>query len=434
MSLVSIGILPVSAVLVSFIVKKSQKYFRKYQALLGNINGHVEEMFSAHSTVKAFNGEAEAIRKFTELNNAMYHSSWKSQFISDLLSSFITLVSNLSYISLCLIGGYLAIFAGLTIGDISAFIVYSNQFMNPLIQVANISNILQQTAASAERVFDFLDAPEETTESLATVNIGDQADGITKKNVVFISGNIKFENVSFGYSDNSLQINNLSFEIEQGKTAAVVGETGAGKTTLIKLLTGFYKVNNGNILLDGHNIYNFKKNELRSLFGVVLQDTWLYSGSIMENIRYGKLSASDYEVIEAAKLAHVDHFIRTLPDGYSTVLNESTNNISEGQKQLIAIARVILSNPKILILDEATSSVDTRTELYIQKATNKILKGRTSLVIAHRLSTIRNADIIFVMDKGSIVEKGTHKDLISKNGLYSNIYNSQFGNHLTFKA
>ncbi len=427
MTLVSFAILPISAIFISFIVKKSRKYFKQYQDHLGHINGHIEEMYSGHNIIKVFNGEEKSINKFNEYNDVMYNSSWKSQFLSGLMSPIMGLVSNLVYISVCIMGGYLAVKRNLAIGDISAFMVYIGQFTGPLMQVANISNILQSTAVAAERVFDFLNEEEEKKDSKDIIEIGDCVDELTRKNTISIKGNIVFKDVSFGYNPNSTVINNLNLEIKQGQTVAIVGPTGSGKTTLIKLLMRFYDIDSGEIIVDGYNINRFKKDDFRQNFGVVLQDTWLYNGTIMDNIRYGNLLASDIEVEETAKMVQVDHFIKTLTNQYNTVLNESTDNISQGQKQLISIARTILHNPKILILDEATSSIDTRTEVLIQEAINKVLKDRTSIVIAHRLSTIRNADLIIVMDKGMIAERGTHKELIDKKGLYFELYNSQFG-------
>lgn len=428
MTLLSLGILPILVILVSIIVKKSQKYFQQYQEHLGLINGHIEEMYSGHKIMKAFNGEQDSINKFDEYNDVMYASAWKSQFVSGIISPVIQLISNLNYISVCVMGGYLAVTKGLDIGSISAFLVYIGKFMQPLMQLSQISGILQQTVAASERVFKFFDEKEEVADNEECVKIGDKVDAMTRKDTVYINGDISFSNVCFGYNDEDRVINDFCLDVKAGQTVAIVGPTGSGKTTILKLLMRFYELNSGSISIDGRNINEYKKSELRALFGVVMQDSWLYNDTIMENIRYGRLDASDEEVMEAARIAQAEHFIMTFPDGYNTIINEEIDNISQGQKQLITIARAILYNPKILVLDEATSSVDTRTELNIQKAISKLLKGRTSLIIAHRLSTIRNADIIVVLEKGKIVQKGTHDFLINTKGAYCDMHNSQFKN------
>jgi ATP-binding cassette, subfamily B, multidrug efflux pump len=414
MTLVALVILPISALLIMVVVKRSQRYFKQQQDYLGHVNGHIEEMFGGHVVMKAFNGEERSIQKFNNLNGTLYESAWKSQFFSGLMMPMMNFVGNLGYVAMAIMGGWLAIRGSITVGDIQAFIQYVRSFTQPIAQIANISNVLQQTAAAAERVFEFLAVPEEIGETANPVQL-DKVDG-----------HVEFKDVHFGYNPEKIIINDFCAEIQPGQKVAIVGPTGAGKTTMVKLLMRFYDVNSGSIKVDGHDIRDFNRNDLRDKFGMVLQDAWLYNGSLMENIRYGRLEASDDEVIRAAKAANVDHFIRTLPDGYNMVLDEETGNISQGQKQLLTIARAILSDPSILILDEATSSVDTRTEVLIQKAMDGLMHGRTSFIIAHRLSTIRNADLILVMNNGDIVEQGKHEELLAKNGFYAEIYNSQF--------
>ncbi|EKD89373.1 MAG: hypothetical protein ACD_34C00092G0002, partial [uncultured bacterium] len=414
MTLVALVILPLSALFISIVVKQSQKYFKQQQDYLGHVNGHIEEMFGGHVVMKAFNGEQRSIEKFDTYNTTLFSSAWKSQFLSGMMMPIMSFIGNLGYVAIAILGGYLAITKAITVGDIQAFIQYVRSFTQPIAQVAQISNVLQQTAAAAERVFEFLGEAEEIEDIVDPV----QVDGV--------EGTVEFKDVHFGYNPEKIIINDFSAKIIPGQKIAIVGPTGAGKTTMVKLLMRFYDVNSGAILVDGHDIRNFKRKDLRNQFGMVLQDAWLYNDTIMENIRYGQLNATDEEVIAAAKTAYVDHFIRTLPEGYHMVLNEETSNISQGQKQLLTIARAILSNPRILILDEATSSVDTRTEVLIQKAMDNLMKNRTSFIIAHRLSTIRNADLILVMNNGDIVEQGSHEDLLAKGGFYAEIYNSQF--------
>ncbi|WP_052471058.1 ABC transporter ATP-binding protein [Dehalococcoides mccartyi] len=414
MALASLIIVPVSIGLISLIVGRSQKYFRKQQDYLGHINGHVEEMYSAHNVMKAFNGEEKSITKFEGLNEELYGASWKSQFLSSIMMPMMNFIGNLSYVVVCILGGFLAIQKTIQVGDILAFVQYVRSFTQPLAQTANIVNILQSTAAAAERIFEFLGEGEEVPEPANPVSLKD------------ISGAVSFKDVSFGYSPTKVIIKNFNADIKPGQRVAIVGPTGAGKTTMVKLLMRFYDVNSGAILVDGVNIQDIKRQEYRSAFGMVLQDTWLFNGSIMDNIRFGKLDATDDEVYTAAKTAYIDHFIHTLPNGYEMVMNEESSNISQGQKQLLTIARAVLANPKILILDEATSSVDTRTEMLIQQAMENLMQGRTAFIIAHRLSTIRNADIILVMKDGAIVEQGNHKELLEANGFYASLYNSQF--------
>ena len=414
MTLLALCILPLSVFIVSKVVKHSQPYFKKQQAYIGEVNGHVEEMFGGHLVVTAFNGEEKSIEKFNEINEKLYDASWKSQFLSGMMMPLMNFVSNLGYVGICILGGFLSLRGSITVGDIQAFIQYVRNFTQPIQQIANISNVLQQTAAAAERVFDFLDEEEETP---------DPENSLSPE---LVNGEVTFAHVKFGYTPEKTIISDFSAVIKPGQRVAIVGPTGAGKTTMVKLLMRFYDVSEGAILLDGYDLRQFARNDLRDMFGMVLQDTWLYNDSIMENIRYGRLNASDDEVIEAAKAAQLDHFIRTLPHGYDTVLNEESSNISQGQKQLLTIARTIVSQPKILIFDEATSSVDTRTELSIKKAMDKLMEGRTSFIIAHRLSTIRDADLILVMKDGDIVETGTHHELLQKGGFYSELYRSQF--------
>lgn len=414
MTLVALLILPLSLVIIRFIVNKSQKYFKQQQDYLGNANGQIEEMFGSHAVVKAFNGEAKNIKAFNVVNAKLYGSAWKSQFLSAIMMPVMNFVSNLGYVGVTIVGGYLAAQKAITVGDIQAFIQYVRSFTQPISQIANISNVLQQTAAAAERVFEFLAEAEESPDSEMALK--------PEK----VEGAVEFKNVHFGYLQDKVIINDFSAKIAPGKRVAIVGPTGAGKTTLVKLLMRFYDVNEGAILIDGKDLRDYGRADLRRLFGMVLQDTWLFNGSILDNIRYGKIGATEEEVMEAAKAAHVDHFIRAFPQGYTTELNEETSNISQGQKQLLTIARAILANPPMLILDEATSSVDTHTEVLIQKAMNELMKGRTSFIIAHRLSTIRDADWIFVMNHGDIVEQGTHDELMAAGGFYAGLYNSQF--------
>ena len=421
MTLVSVLIVPLSLIMIMTVVKRSQRYFTQQQDYLGHINGHVEEMFGGHNIMKAFNGEKRSIEKFNGFNNVLYRAAWKSQFLSGMMMPIAFFVGNLGYVAVSVLGGWLAVQGKMSVGDILAFILYVRTFMQPISQMANISNVLQQTAASAERVFEFLGEEEESPDTKNPVK------------PTSISGSVKFDDVHFGYKPDQTIIKSFSADIKTGQKIALVGPTGAGKTTMVKLLMRFYDVNSGGIFVDGNNIKDFTREDLRSIFGMVLQDTWLYNGSIMENIRYGRQDATDEEVINSSKIAYVDHFVHTLPNGYDHVLNEETSNISQGQKQLITIARAILADPKILILDEATSSVDTRTELIIQNAMDNLMKDRTSFIIAHRLSTIRNADLILVMDNGDIVEQGNHAQLLKKNGFYANLYYSQFenGNYLS---
>ena len=414
MTLIAILILPVSMALVLLVVRFSQKYFRAQQKVLGSVNGQVEEVYSGHNVVKAFNREDAVLNDFDEANNRLFESAWKSQFLSGLMQPIMTFVGNLGYVAVAVSGSIFAARGIITIGDIQAFIQYVRNFTQPINQIANISNVLQQTAAAAERVFAFLEEEEEP------------ADPQSPLSPELIQGEVDFAHVHFGYNPEKTIIHDFSAIIRPGQKVAIVGPTGAGKTTMVKLLMRFYDVTDGAILLDGYDVRQFARNDLRDSFGMVLQDTWLYNGTIRENIRYGRLSATDDEVLAAAKAAQVDHFVRTLPDGYDTVLNEEATNISQGQKQLLTIARTIISEPRILIFDEATSSVDTRTELAIQKAMDHLMEGRTSFIIAHRLSTIRDADLILVMKDGDIVETGTHTELLAKRGFYAELYQSQF--------
>jgi ATP-binding cassette, subfamily B, multidrug efflux pump len=417
MTLVTLAIVPISMLFIRFVVKSSQKYFKKQQDTLGHLNGHVEEIYGGHIVMKAFNGEQKSVQKFDEYNVSLYDSAWRSQFLSGLMMPIMGFIGNLGYVAICILGGYLATQKAITVGDIQAFIQYVRSFNQPLTSIANISNVLQQTAAAAERVFEFLGEPEEVAETETPVQLEK------------VEGRVEFKDVHFGYSENKIIINDFCAQVLPGQKVAIVGPTGAGKTTMVKLLMRFYDVTSGAITVDGHDIRDFTRHDLRKMFGMVLQDTWLYNGTIMENIRYGRPDATDAEVIRAAKAAHVDHFVRTLPDGYKMVLNEEASNVSQGQMQLLTIARAILADPKILILDEATSSVDTRTEVLIQKAMDGLMNSgtrRTSFIIAHRLSTIRDADLILVMRDGDIVEQGTHEELLEKNGFYAELYNSQF--------
>lgn len=414
MTLVALLTLPLSIVIIAFIMKKSQGYFKSQQDYLADVNGEVEEMFSNQSVIRVFNAESKMISKFEYDNNKLADVAWKSNFVSGLMHPIMNFVGNLGYVVIAILGSYFAIIGRITVGNIQSFIQYTKNFTNPIAQIAQISNMLQSMVAASERVFEFLDEEEEKEKNKKFIP--------TNK----IEGSVEFKNVKFGYNQDKIIINDFSAKVKPGQKIAIVGPTGAGKTTIVKLLMRFYDLNSGKILVDGHNINDYRKEDIRGLFGMVLQDTWLFNGTIMENIRYGRLEATDDEVIEACKMAHVHHFIQTLPDGYNMILNEETTNISGGQKQLLTIARAILADPKILILDEATSSVDTRTEILIQKAMDKLMEGRTSFIIAHRLSTIKNADLILVMDSGDIVEQGTHEELLRKNGFYAKLYNSQF--------
>ncbi|MCI9408467.1 MAG: ABC transporter ATP-binding protein [Oscillospiraceae bacterium] len=414
LTVMALLILPISTVLVMLVVKKSQKYFKQQQEYLGHVNGQVEEVYGGHLVIKAFNREERSLEEFERDNRILYKSAMLSQFLSGMMQPVMQFVGNLGYVGVAVIGAWLAARGSISVGDIQAFIQYVRQFTQPITQIAQVSNMLQSMAAAAERVFEFLEEDEE--ENNAENPVAPEK----------IEGNVEFEHVKFGYDPNKIIISDFSADIAKGQTVAIVGPTGAGKTTMVKLLMRFYDVNGGSIKVDGHDIREFERSSLREAFGMVLQDTWLFNGTIMENIRYGRLDATDDEVIAAAKAAHVDRFIRTLPDGYQTELNEESGNVSQGQKQLLTIARAILADNKILILDEATSSVDTRTEIRIQKAMNNLMNGRTSFVIAHRLSTIRDADLILVMKDGDITEQGTHDQLIEKDGFYAALYNSQF--------
>ena len=414
MTLATFIILPVSMVLISLVVKKSQKYFKSQQEYLGHLNGQVEEVYGGHNIMKAFNREEASTKDFDKLNNTLYKSAWKSQFLSGMMMPIMSFVGNLGYVLVSILGGWLTIKSVITVGDIQAFIQYVRSFNQPISQMAQVANIMQSTAAAAERVFEFLDEEDEVKDPVNSVDPSE------------IRGEVEFEDVHFGYNEDKIIINDFSVDVKPGQKVAIVGPTGAGKTTIVKLLMRFYDINSGSIKIDGHDIRDFKRADLRNLFGMVLQDTWLFNGTIMENLRYGRLDATDEEVKEAAKAAHVHSFIKTLPHGYDMELNEEASNISQGQKQLLTIARAILADPKILILDEATSSVDTRTEVLIQKAMDNLMSGRTSFIIAHRLSTIRDADLILVMKDGDIVEQGNHNELLAKGGFYANLYNSQF--------
>lgn len=414
MTLIALIILPVSGALIAFVIKHSQKFFMTQQEYLGKINGQVEEVYSGQSIVKAFNREKVVIEEFDATNAVLYQSAWKSQFLSGMMQPIMSFVGNLGYVAVAVSGSLLAIKGAIEVGDIQAFIQYVRNFTQPITQLAQVSNMLQSTAAAAERVFEFLNEEEEDLVAANPVKLEK------------VEGNVSFEHVHFGYNPDKIIINDFNCEVKPGQTVAIVGPTGAGKTTMIKLLMRFYDVNTGSIKLDGHDLRDFNRSDLREAFGMVLQDTWLFKGTIMENIRYGRLDATDEEVIEAAKAAHAHHFIQTLPGGYNMELNEDASNVSQGQKQLLTIARAILADNRVLILDEATSSVDTRTEARIQKAMNNLMKGRTSFVIAHRLSTIKDADVILVMKDGDIIEQGNHETLLAQNGFYANLYNSQF--------
>ncbi len=414
MTIISLLILPLSALILKIIVSKSQKYFKRQQDFLGHVNGQVEEVYGGHLIVKVFNGEEKSLKEFKRANDELYKSAWKSQFLSGLMHPLMNFVGNVGYVCVAIFGGYLAIKGKISIGDIQAFIQYNKQFTQPIGQIAQISGNLQSMVAAAERVFELLEQGEEKDSKEDPVDIDN------------LKGNIEFDHVKFGYTDDRIIIKDFSAKVKDGQKIAIVGPTGAGKTTIVKLLMRFYDLNSGKISIDGYDIKEFKKGTIRKKLGMVLQDTWLFSGSIKDNIKYGRPDASDNDVIEAAKAAHIHHFIKTLPNGYNMVLNEETSNVSAGQKQLLTIARVILADPKILILDEATSSIDTRTEIQIQSAMDNLMKGRTSFIIAHRLSTIKNADLILVMNEGDIVEQGTHDELLKKGGFYSKLYNSQF--------
>ena len=414
MTLISLLILPIASIIVSVIAKKSQKYFKKQQEYLGHVNGQVEEIYGGLTVVKAFNGEQKSINNFKVANEELAKSGWKSQFLSGLMYPLMNFLGNLGYVAVAITGGYFAIQGKISVGDIQSFISYNKQFTQPIAQIAQISGQIQTMIAAAERVFEFLEEDEEIQTATKEID--------TNK----LAGNVEFDNVKFGYNDDKIIINDFSAKIKEGQKIAIVGPTGAGKTTIVKLLMRFYDVNSGAILVDGYNIKDFERGNLRKMFGMVLQDTWLFAGTVKDNIKYGKEDATEHEVIEAAKAAHVHHFIKTLPNGYNSILNEESSNVSAGQKQLLTIARVILADPKILILDEATSSIDTRTELQIQQAMDNLMEGRTSFIIAHRLSTIKNADLILVMNHGDIVEQGTHEELLEKQGFYADLYNSQF--------
>ncbi|NLE83036.1 MAG: ABC transporter ATP-binding protein [Chloroflexi bacterium] len=414
MTLIGVAMVPIAMIFIRVVVSKSQVYYRQQQEYLGHINGHVEEMYGGHVVLKAFNGEAASIARFEDLNDTLYSSAWKSQFLSAVIMPSMRLISNLGYVSVAMLGGYLVIQGRLNVGEIQAFIQYLRSFQDPLLQIANITNILQQTAAAAERVFEILNEKEETPDVENPVQPCE------------VEGAVEFKNVRFGYNPEKPVMNNFSLKVEPGQQIAIVGPTGAGKTTIVKLLMRFYDVDSGEILIDDVNIQDMTREDLRSKFAMVLQDTWLFNGTIRENIRYGRQEATDEEVERAADMAYADHFTRTLPGGYEMVLNEDASNVSAGQKQLLTIARAVLADPAILILDEATSSVDTRTEVLIQKAMDKLMKGRTSFVIAHRLSTIRNADRILVLRDGDILEQGTHESLLAADGFYAELYNSQF--------
>lgn len=414
MTLISLIVMPIGGLLVKIVVGKSQKYFKMQQDYLGHVNGQVEEVFSGLTIVKAFNGEEKASEEFQKANTQLYKSAWKSQFLSGLMHPIMKFISNLGYVGVAIAGGYLAIDGRITIGNIQSFIQYNKQFTQPINQIAEISAMLQAMIAAAERIFEFLEEKEEVETNV---------DGKTTEG---LKGNIEFQHVKFGYRPEQTVIKDFNATIYEGQKIAIVGPTGAGKTTIVKLLMRFYDVTDGAILLDGHNIKDFTRGDLRQLFGMVLQDTWLFNGTVKDNIKYGKEDATDAEVIEAAKAARVHHFIKTLPNAYNSILSDDTSGVSAGQKQLLTIARVILADPKILILDEATSSIDTRTEIEIQKAMDNLMKGRTSFIIAHRLSTIKNADLILVINHGDIVEQGTHEELLAKGGFYENLYNSQF--------
>lgn len=414
MTAAALLILPVSMLIINFVMKHSQKYFRDQQNYLGKVNGQIEENYGGHNVVKVFSKEQDVVREFEEDNKKLYESAWKSQFFSGMMMPVMQFVGNLGYVMVAFLGGVFTIKGSIEVGDIQSFFQYIRNFTQPIQQIAQVTNLLQSSAAASERVFEFLDEPEEVQKAEHPVSVEN------------LSGEVQFDHVSFGYDPEKIIIHDFSAKVKDGQKVAIVGPTGAGKTTMVKLLMRFYDVNSGQIRVDGHDIRDFNRSELREMFGMVLQDTWLFSGTIMENIRYGRLDATDEEVIAAAKAAHIHNFIMQQPGGYQMVLDEETSNISQGQKQLLTIARAILADNKILILDEATSSVDTRTEMRIQKAMNNLMKGRTSFVIAHRLSTIKDADLILVMKDGDIIEQGTHESLLAADGFYANLYNSQF--------
>lgn len=414
MTLAAVLILPISMFIIQNVMKHSQKYFREQQEYLGNVNGQIEENFSGHNVVKVFNKENDVVEEFEKDNRKLYESAWKSQFFSGMMMPIMQFVGNLGYVMVALLGGVFVIRGSIEVGDIQSFFQYIRNFTQPIQQIAQVTNLLQSSAAASERVFEFLEEPEEEQPSQVLSDIST------------LSGNVQFEHVEFGYNPDKIIVHDFSADVKDGQKIAIVGPTGAGKTTMVKLLMRFYDVNSGSIKVDGHDIREFDRSKLREMFGMVLQDTWLFSGTIMENIRYGRLDATDEEVIAAAKAAHIHHFIMQQPGGYQMVLDEETSNISQGQKQLLTIARAILADNKILILDEATSSVDTRTEVCIQKAMDNLMRGRTSFVIAHRLSTIRDADLILVMKDGDIIEQGNHEELLAKKGFYCDLYNSQF--------
>lgn len=416
MTAAALLILPVSMLIINFVMKHSQKYFRDQQSYLGKVNGQIEENYGGHNVVKVFSKEQDAVREFEEDNKKLYESAWKSQFFSGMMMPVMQFVGNLGYVMVAFLGGVFTIKGSIEVGDIQSFFQYIRNFTQPIQQIAQVTNLLQSSAAASERVFEFLDEPEEVQKAEHPVSVEK------------LSGEVQFDHVSFGYDPEKIIIHDFSAKVKDGQKIAIVGPTGAGKTTMVKLLMRFYDVNSGQIRVDGHDIRDFNRSELREMFGMVLQDTWLFSGTIMENIRYGRLDATDEEVIAAAKAAHIHNFIMQQPGGYQMVLDEETSNISQGQKQLLTIARAILADNKILILDEATSSVDTRTEMQIQKAMNNLMKGRTSFVIAHRLSTIKDADLILVMKDGDIIEQGNHRELLEKGGFYAELYNSQFEN------
>lgn len=414
MTLISLIILPVAGIIVKFIVGKSQKYFVKQQDYLGHVNGQVEEVYGGLNIVKVFNAEEKVTKEFEKANDELYKSAWRSQFLSGLMHPITNFIANIGYVGVAVAGGYLAVAGTITVGNIQSFIQYNRQFTQPINQIAQISSMLQAMVAAAERIFEFLEEPEEEITAKGNIN--------TAK----LEGNVEFKHVKFGYNPEKTIINDFNAQVKEGQKIAIVGPTGAGKTTMVKLLMRFYDVTGGEIEVDGHNVKDFDRGELRKMFGMVLQDTWLFGGTVKDNIKYSNDDATDAQVIEAAKAAHVHHFIKTLPNGYNSLINEESTNISAGQKQLLTIARVILADPKILILDEATSSIDTRTEIQIQSAMDHLMEGRTSFIIAHRLSTIKNADLILVMNHGDIVEQGTHEELLAKNGFYADLYNSQF--------
>ena len=414
MTLISLVILPIAGFVVRIIVGKSQKYFSRQQEYLGHVNGQVEEIYGGLTVVKAFNAEDKVINTFDKANDELYHSAWRAQFLSGLMHPVMNFISNVGYVGVAVAGGYLAINGTITVGNIQSFIQYNKQFTQPINQIAQISSMLQSMVAAAERVFEFLEEPEEVITTKGNIDTST------------LKGNVEFKHVKFGYNPDKTIIKDFSAKVKEGQKIAIVGPTGAGKTTMVKLLMRFYDVTDGEILVDGHNIKDFDRGKLRKMFGMVLQDTWLFGGTVKDNIKYSKEDATDDEVIQAAKAAHVHHYIKTLPNGYNSMINEESSNISAGQKQLLTIARVILADPKILILDEATSSIDTRTEIQIQSAMDNLMKGRTSFVIAHRLSTIKNSDLILVMNQGDIVEQGTHEELLAKGGFYADLYNSQF--------